>query len=86
MFLMLASTVNVVPVFEVFCTDALQKGLYWLQPPAIKANRGHQFKISPGVQFYIALAHQYIRTKAKCIGGPGQYKIDWGDQSFIGGL
>jgi hypothetical protein len=30
----------------------LQKGLYWLQPPAVKLNRGHQFKIGPGDQSF----------------------------------
>jgi hypothetical protein len=65
---------------------SLWKELYWLQPPMVKSNRGHQFKIGPADQFYIGWAHQYIKAKGTCIGGPGRYKIGRGDQSFIGHL
>jgi hypothetical protein len=66
---------------------SLQKGLYWLQPPAAKSNRGNQFRIDHLLdRFSIGWACQYIRTEGSCIGGPGQYIISWGDQYFIGHL
>jgi hypothetical protein len=54
--------------------------------PTIRSPIGNQYEIGLIDQFYIGWAHQYIRTKQKCIGGPGQYKIGQGDQSYIGRL
>jgi hypothetical protein len=59
---------------------ARRKGLYRLQPPAIRSPGGDQYKIGLIDRFYIGRAHQYIRTKEKCIGGPGRYKIGKGDR------
>jgi hypothetical protein len=71
---------------SLYLFETLLKGLYWLQPPAIRFSRGDQYKIGLIGQFYIGWAHQYIRTKEKCISGPEQYEIGKGDQSYIGCL
>jgi hypothetical protein len=44
---------------------------------------GDQYEIGLIDRFYLGWAHQYIRTKEKCISGPGQYIIGQGDQSYI---
>jgi hypothetical protein len=62
------------------------KGIILVISPAVKSNRGPQFKFGLGEQFYVGWAHQYIRTKGICISGPGQYRIGQGEQSFIGRL
>jgi hypothetical protein len=60
-----------------------ERGCIGYNPP-VKSNRGYQFKIGLGDQFYIGWAHQYIRTKGTCIGDPGQYEISGGDPYYIG--
>jgi hypothetical protein len=63
-----------------------RKGLYRLQPPAIRSPGGDRYEIGLIDRFYIGRAHRYIRTKEKCIGGPGRYKIGQADRSYIGRL
>ncbi|PLW12623.1 hypothetical protein PCANC_20249 [Puccinia coronata f. sp. avenae] len=44
--------------------QALQKGLYRLQPPAVTSARGDRCYIGRPDRFYVGRAHRYIRTKA----------------------
>jgi transposase InsO family protein len=55
---------NLIRCLLLHANTPLQKGLYWLQPPAVTLARGNQCYIGHPDRFYVGRAHRYIRTKA----------------------